>query len=58
MKFLKLLLALLVAAVFIDSRGMDDGLIVNIFATFGAYHEFVVAGLIGWLMLPWINEAI
>lgn len=58
MKLLRVLLAVLVGMLFIDSVGADPGVAHVLLDSFGGYKEVVVAGLIAWLVYPMFNESL
>jgi len=51
----RLLLALLVAALFVDFQGWQFALFGRLMESFGDYSELVVVTVIGWLLLPWLG---
>jgi hypothetical protein len=56
MKYLKLLLAALVVLVFIEASGADSGFVARILLSFGNYGDAVFAGLLAWLIAPFVFE--
>jgi hypothetical protein len=58
MKILRVALALLIAAIFVDSIGTDPGAVQYLFSPFGGYKEVVVAGLVAWLVYPMFNVSL
>jgi len=58
MKILRVVLALLIAVLFVDSIGTDPGTAHYLFDSFGGYKEVVVAGLVAWLVYPMFNVSL
>ena len=58
MKLLKLALALLLITVAVNFNGMGDGFLEQLLSSFGAMQEVVTAGLIVWLLQPWLSDAL
>ena len=52
MKYLKLLLALLITAIFIDYNGLGGDFFLTQNYSIGTYREVMVVGLIAWLIQP------
>ena len=58
MRYLKLLLALLIAAMFINVYGLGGDFFLTQAHSIGTYREVLVCGLIAWLLLPVISEGL
>ena len=48
----KLLLALLIVAIYVDYQGMQFPLFVRLMESLGVHHDLYVSALVGWLLLP------
>lgn len=52
----KILLALLIAATYVDYEGMSFPLFVRLLESLGEYQDLLVALLIGWLLMPLLGH--